>query len=84
MTSAAPNTGWLCPVTGQPVQHGRTFAGPGSDAKAKSVVNTLLRGNQRDADEKLAGMADPERLRAAADKARKAGLREIARPSDWL
>ena len=46
-TSAAPNTGRLCPVTGQPVQSGRKFAGPGSDAKAKSVINALLRGNQR-------------------------------------
>ena len=39
---------------------------------------------QRDADEKLARMADPERLRAAADRARKAGLNAIAKPSDWL
>ena len=83
-TQAAQNTGPLCPVTGQPVQGGRKFAGPGSDAKAKSVINALLKGNQGDANEKLAGMADPERLRAAADKARKAGLREIAKPSDWL
>ena len=78
------STGRLCPVTGQPVQSGRTFAGPGSDAKAKSVINDLLRGNQRDADEKLARMADPERLRTAADRARKAGLKAIAKPSDWL
>lgn len=83
-TLAPPSTGRLCPVTGQPVQSGRTFAGPGSDAKAKSVINNLLRGDQRDADEKLARMADPDRLRAAADRARKAGLKAIAKPSDWL
>ena len=84
VTPATPSTGRLCPVTGQPVQSGRTFAGPGSDAKAKSVINDLLRGNGRDVDEKLARMADPERLRAAADKARKAGLKVVAKPSDWL
>ena len=83
-TPAAPSTGRLCPVTGQPVQGGRKFAGPGSDAKAKSVINALLRGDQRGANQKLAGMADPERLRAAAGKAREAGLKEIAKPSDWL
>ena len=83
-TPAPPSTGRLCPVTGQPVQSGRTFAGPGSDAKAKSVINDLLRGNQRDADGKLARMADPERLRAAAERARKAGLKAIAKPNDWL
>ena len=83
-TPPPPGTGRLCPVTGQPVQSGRTFAGPGSDAKAKSVINDLLRGNQRDADEKLARMAAPERLRTAADRARKAGLKAIAKPSDWL
>ena len=83
-TPTSPSTGRLCPVTGQPVQSGRTFAGPGSDAKAKSVINDLLRGNQRDADEKLARMADPERLRKAADRAREAGLKAIAKPSDWL
>ena len=81
---APPSTGRRCPVTGQPVQSGRTFAGPGSDAKAKSVINDLLRGNQRDVEEKLARMADPERLRAAANRARKAGLKAIAKPSDWL
>ena len=79
-----PGTARTCPISGQPVQPGRKFAGPGSDAKAKSVINALLRGDQRDADEKLAGMADPERLRAAAAKARKAGLKKIAKPSDWL
>ena len=83
-TPTAPNTERLCPVTGRAVQIGRKFAGPGSDAKAKSVINALLKGNQRDADEKLTGMADPERLRAAADRARRAGLKEIAKPSDWL
>ena len=83
-TLPAPNTGRLCPVTGRPVQSGRKFAGPGSDTKAKSVINALLTGDQRDVDEKLASMADPKRLRAAADKARKAGLKEIAKPSDWL
>ncbi len=83
-TAEARSTGRLCPVTGQPVRSGHAFADPVSDARAKSVLNDLLRGNGHDADEMLARMADPERLKAAADRARKAGLKQIVKPSDWL
>ena len=72
-----------CPVTGQPTRGGRVFAGSGSDAKAKSAINALLRGDPQ-ADGRLAGFADPQRLRAAAAKAKAGGLSHIDRSSDWL
>ena len=72
-----------CPVTGQPTKGRSVFAGLGSDAKAKSAVNALLR-NDPGADARLAGFADPRRIKAAAAKAKAAGLSHIDRVNDWL
>ena len=75
--------GRRCPVTGQPTKGRSVFAGSGSDAKAKSVINALLRDDPR-ADARLADLADPQRVRAAAAKAKAEGLSHIDRVSDWL
>ncbi len=72
-----------CPVTGQSTKGRSFFAGTGSDAKAKSAINALRRGDPR-ADARLAGFTDPQRIRAAAAKAKAAGLSHIDRVSDWL
>ena len=80
---SANRNGGACPVTGQPTKGRRVFAGPGSDSMAKSAINALLREDPR-AEARLAGFANPQRIRAAAAKARAAGLLHIDRPSDWL
>ena len=72
-----------CPVTGQPTKGRNVFAGLGSDAKAKSAINALLR-NDPGADARLAGFADPRRIRAAAAKAKAEGRSHIDRVNDWL
>ena len=72
-----------CPVTGQPTKGRSVFAGSGSDAKAKSAINALLR-NDPGADARLDGFADPQRIRAAAAKAKAAGLSQVDRVNDWL
>ncbi len=72
-----------CPVTGQPTRGGNVFSGAGSDAKAKSVINALLRDDPR-ADARLADLADPQRIQTAAAKAKAAGLSHVDRVSSWL
>ena len=84
--SASPSRGRdevLCPVTGKRTKGKSVFVGTGSDSKAKSAMNALLQEDPR-ADARLAGLADPQRIRAAAAKARAAGLSHIDRASDWL
>ena len=76
--------GRSCPVTGRPVSAGRTFAGLGSDAKAKSAINALLAGAEDRAEKLMAGFVHPERVREAAGRAAAEGLDHIERPSPWF
>ena len=68
----------ICPVTGKPA--GKTFAGSGTDSKAKSILNQLLAGKM---DENALGgrVADPVAFRRALSRARKGGVNEVKKPS---
>lgn len=76
--------GRSCPVTGRPVSAGRTFAGLGSDAKAKSAINALLAGAEDRAEKLMADFVHPERVREAARRAAAEGLDHVERPSPWF
>ena len=67
-----------CPVTGEPAN--ATFAGLGTDAKAKSILNRLLSGEMRSED-LGAHVASPEAFRLALMRARREGVKKVQRPS---
>ena len=81
--SSGGSRGRLCPVTGQPTSDRSVFAPGGQDAKAKRVMNALLRGEPW-AEEELAGFADPKWIRAAAAVAEDRGESRIDNPKSWL
>ena len=74
-----------CPLTGGSTKG--MFAGPGSDAKAKSILNKVLRGDMslKDMD---AAVHDEKRFRSAILKAKKEGLdgkdEKITKPTPYF
>ena len=70
-----------CPVTGRPTR--RTFAGLGTDSKAKSILNQLLAGKMEESD--LGGrVASPVAFRRAFSRAREDGVKRVRRPSRYF
>ena len=70
MMTHKPNGG-ACPVTGKPTMDDHVFAGLGSDAKAKSILNKLLAGEISVNDlERHPDVADPTAFKLALQKAR--------------
>ena len=79
-------TARFCPVTGAPVRGKSAFAGPGSDAKAKSLLNKMLAAEDVDALDQdiadtLAGMAHPGMFREAYDALVEAEIEKVLRPT---
>ena len=76
-----------CPVTGLPVKGKSAFAGPGSDAKAKSLLNKMLAssgendGDYSEHDEAIEAMAHPEMFRDAIEELVEADIAKIAKPT---
>lgn len=70
--------GGPCPVTGKTAKG--TFAGLGTDAKAKSILNRLLSGEMNE-EELGARVASPEAFRRALLRARREGVKKVERPS---
>ena len=70
-----------CPVTGRSTR--RTFAGLGTDSKAKSILNQLLAGKMEESD--LGGhVASPVAFRRALSRAREDGVKRVRRPSRYF
>lgn len=70
-----------CPVTGKPTR--KTFAGLGTDSKAKSILNQLLAGKMEISD--LGGrVASPVAFRRALSRARKDDVKQVQRPSRYF
>ena len=70
-----------CPVTGRPTR--RTFAGLGTDSKAKSILNQLLAGKMEESD--LGGrIASPVAFRRALSRAREDGVKQVRTPSRYF
>ena len=70
-----------CPVTGRSTR--RTFAGLGTDSKAKSILNQLLAGKMEESD--LGGrVASPVAFRRAFSQAREDGVKQVQKPSRYF
>ena len=70
-----------CPVTGTPTK--TTFAGLGTDSKAKSILNQLLAGKMEESE--LDGrVASPVAFQRALSRAGEAGVRQVQAPSRYF
>ena len=72
----------ICPFTGLATKPRRTFAGLGTDARVKSLMNKIVRDQEYESD--LAEAADPDRILQAALKAKDEGWTEIDKPSNFF